>query len=125
MASRRAHSPHRVDVALPHLRGRQRGGVALQQGQYVHRVHVLLGIEAGDAGADVALELDVSFGLQAADRLADRQGADRQLTGELVEHQPVPRAVGAVKDAPLDRVVDEFKLGDGRGGGRGGLNRDI
>ena len=71
----------------------------------------LLERQARDDRAAVRVEGDEAFGLELAERLADRDAAHAQLVGERVLSQRLALDVVAVEDAVADRV--ERHAGDG------------
>jgi len=93
------------DVRGLQVRGRVGGGGALKDR---HRGHLLLprgGVDRRDDRAHVRLEPHPAFGLEAAQRLADRDRADAELPGERVDVQPGLRRVRAgVDPVPQHRI---------------------
>ena len=120
---RRYDSSLAAEEALGEVAGGQQrrgeaGRGAFDDGEGLHRGDVFALIDEGDLGADVLDEGDQPFGLQPADRLAHRDGADAELAGDLAEHQPVSGREPVRHDPLAQPLVGQLRLAGGAPVGR-------
>ena len=102
----------RAMSAAPSCGRRERGRIALEHREHGHLLVEDAGLGGRHLRARVGAVDDEPFGLEPADRLADRERGDPELLGQRVDHDAVARAVRAAEDPLADRAVDALLLGE-------------
>ena len=74
------------------MRRGQTDGRALEHGDGLDRLGVVIEVDAGDGGPDVAGVHHEALGLEPADGLAHRNDARVDVTGDLLDHETGARA---------------------------------
>ena len=106
--------PQAGNILGAHRRRGQRGSVALEDRQDLHRGLPLFEPDIGDLWTRVVAIRDPAFGLQAADSLADRHLAHIQIARQRVDHQALARLIDGGFDAFADQPIGQLVLVGGR-----------
>ena len=101
---------HRGDVLTAQVRRGELRDLPLEQRGRFDRLAQLALVEHRDPRPGPARELDHPLGLQATQRLADRDDAHAEVGTDLGQDDPIAGAVRAVDDAPADHLVGPLGL---------------